>query len=105
MVTKQAVPEPLPFPHDVAESKLEDRALHYAAVALIEHLSAKENDVDDVAVQALVFNLQNLMRLFDRTEFVCPIQDGSVRFSRFVERGDWEEGQWKLAWVVRDDRA
>ena len=105
MTTKQAVPQPLPLPQDVPVEELEDRALHLAATALIEHLSAKENDIDDVAVQALVFNLQNLMRLFDRPLYTCPIEDGSVRFSRMIERGDWENGDWKLRWAVRDDSA
>ena len=105
MSTKQAVPEPLPFPQDVPVEALEDRALHFAATALIEHLSARENDIEDVGVQALVFNLQNLMRLFDRPLYVCPILDGSVRFSRMIERGDWENGDWKLGWVVQDDSA
>ena len=103
MTTKQAVPQPLPLPQNVPLEELEDRALHYAATALIEYLSATDSDVDDVAVQALVFNLQNLMRLFDRTVYVCPIRDGSVRFNRKIKRGDWEEGEWKLAWNVRDD--
>ena len=105
MATKQAVPKSLPLPQDVAVEELEDRALHFAATALIEHLSAKENDIEDVAVQALVFNLQNLMRLFDRPVYIFHISDGSVRFHRKIERGDWEDGDWKLAWVVRDDSA
>ncbi len=105
MVAKHGVPQPLPLPQDVASDDLEDRGLRFAAIALIESLSAKGNDVDDVAVQALIFNLQNLMRLFDRPVYVCPIQDGSVRFSRSVVRGDWEDGEWKLGWVVRDDTA
>lgn len=105
MTTKQAVPKPLPLPQDVPVEELEDRALHFAATPLIEHLSAKENDIDDVAVQALVFNLQNLMRLFDRPVYVFNIRDGSIRFSRKIDRGDWEDGDWTLAWVVRDDSA
>ncbi len=103
MVTKQAVPNPLPLARDVPEEELEERALHYAATVLIEYLSAKENDVEDVAVQAVVFNLQNLMRLFDRHVFVAPIRDGSVEFNRVITRGDWETGQWRLAWTVHDD--
>ena len=105
MTTKQAVPNPLPLPQDVPTQDLEERTLRFAANSLLEHLSAKENDVDDVAVQASVFNLQNLMRLFDRPVYVCPIEDGSVRFDRRIEQGDWEEGRWKLAWEVRDDTA
>ncbi len=104
MVAKQAVPTAsLPLPQDVAPEELEDRALHYAAVALIEYLSAKANDTEDVAVQAVVFNLQNLMRLFDRRVFTLPIVDGAVEFRRSIARGGWETGDWELAWTVLDD--
>ena len=99
MTTKQAVPKTLPLPQDVPVDELEDHALHFAATALIEHLSAKNNDIEDVAVQALLFNLQHLMRLFDRPVYIFNISDGSVRFHRKIERGDWEHGRWNLEWA------
>ncbi len=105
MVTKQAVPQPMPLPQDVPPEELEGRSLHYAAIPLIEHLSAKENNVDDITIQALVFNLQNLMRLYDRHIFTTPLRNGSIEFNRVITSGDWENGQWRLAWTVRDASA
>ncbi len=104
MVTKQALPtESLPMPQDVAQEELEDRALHYAATTLIEYLSANDNETEGAAIEAVIFNLQNLMRLFDRREFSIQIVDGWVEFRRSITRGGWENGDWELAWTTRDD--
>ena len=102
MTTKQAVPQPVPLPADVSIEEARERALRFAAVSFIEHLAAKSNDFDDVTVEALAYNLQNLMRLFDLPVYTCPIEDGLVRFNRVIKSGDWENGEWKLKWVVND---
>ena len=104
MVTKDPVPRSLLLPQDVPVPELEERTLRYAAIALLEHLSAKHNDVDDIAVQALVFNLQNLMRLYDRTTFCCDVRDGYVEFRRNMQAGEWEDGRWSLSWKVKNGR-
>ena len=103
MTTKEAVPQKLPLPQIVPREEVDQRALHFAATALIERLLATEDDPDEVGVQALIFNLQNLMRLFDTPTFECELKDGSVMFTRSVVKGDWETGRWKLKWDVRTD--
>lgn len=103
MTTKEAVPQKLPLPQIVSREAMDERALHFAATALIERLLATGDDPDEVGVQALIFNLQNLMRLFDVPSFDCEIKEGSVTFTRSVVKGDWETGRWKLKWDVRSD--
>ena len=100
---KDAVPQALPLPQIVSPDKMDERAVHFGALALIERLSATDNDTDEVGVQALVFNLQNLMRLFDRPTYRCEIKNGSVAFKREIKKGDWETGRWELSWLVNDD--
>ena len=99
---KDAVPQALPLPQIVSPDKMDERALHFGALALIERLSATDNDTDEVGVQALVFNLQNLMRLFDRSTYGCEIKNGSVAFKREINKGDWETGRWELSWLVNN---
>ncbi|MDE2746602.1 MAG: hypothetical protein OXI41_11555 [Chloroflexota bacterium] len=103
MTTKQAVPQGLPPPQNIAPEEMDNRALQFAATALIERLAAVDNDVDDLGVTALVFNLQNLMRLFDRPAFTLDLTEGTVVFTRTVLKGDWETGRWNLAWESRAD--
>lgn len=103
MVTKEPVPQSFPVPEVVSPAEMDERALRFAATALLERLIATEQDVDEVGVQALVFNLQNLMRLFDRTSYRCEIANGEVTFVRTVSQGDWETGQWSLEWESRRD--
>lgn len=103
MTTKEAIPQTLPPPQMIPPEQMNERALLFAAMALIERLIATGDDPDEVGVQALIFNLQNLMRLFDTPTFECEIKDGSVMFTRSVVKGDWETGRWKLKWDVRTD--
>ena len=103
MTTKEAVPQSLLQPQVIPPEQMNDRALLFAATALIERLIATGDDPDEVGVQALIFNLQNLMRLFDTPTFECEIKDGSVTFTRSVVKGNWETGRWKLKWDVRTD--
>ena len=103
MVTKEAVPQILPLPQIVPRDKMNERALQFAATALLERLTATQNDTDEVGVRALVFNMQNLMRLFDIPIYECDIRNGSVTFTRSIIKGDWETGRWTLKWDVRSD--
>ena len=98
MTTKEAVPQKLPLPQIVSREEMDERALHFAATSLIERLNAVDHDVGEVGVQALVFNLQNLMRLFDLPTYECEVKFGVVVFTRSVSRGDWETGRWELSW-------
>lgn len=100
MAEKVAVPEKHPKPKLITPEEKDDRALQLAAVALLERLTATDNDTGEVGVQALIWNLQNLMRLFDRPTMSCDIQGGAVVFNRTVTRGDWENGDWHLKWTV-----
>lgn len=102
MTTKEAVPQTLPLPQIISRAEMDERALHFAATALIERLNAVDHDVGEVGVQALVFNLQNLMRLFDVPTYECEIKRGVVTFTRSVVRGDWETGRWELSWESYD---
>lgn len=103
MTTKEALPRGLPSPQTLPKIGLDERTLHFAAVALLERLVAYDNDIEDAAVQALVFNMQNLMRLFDHTIFQCDINQGTVTFRRTVLKGDWETGRWNLEWNADRD--
>ena len=103
MTTKQAVPQKLPAPQYIIKEEMNDRALQFAATALIERLVAVDNDADELGASALVFNLQNLMRLFDRPVFTLDLSEGRVRFTRTVLKGDWETGRWNLSWESRSD--
>lgn len=82
---------------------MNERALQFAATALIERLVAVNNNVDDVGVSALIFNLQNLMRLFDQPVYTLDLTEGSVGFTRSVTKGDWETGRWNISWESRLD--
>ncbi len=101
MTTKQAVPQKLPLPQQISTGEMNDRALRFAATALIERLGATESDTQEVGVQALIFNLQNLMRLFDRPTIQCEIKEGIVTFNRTIMDGDWETGRWNLEWSAQ----
>jgi len=103
MTTKTAIPQTLPLPQELAVNEMDDRALQLAGMALIERLNATEGDTGEVGVQALTWNLQNLMRLFDRTSLSCKIRDGTMTFKRTVEGGDWEQGPWTLSWRIEHD--
>ena len=100
---KEAGPQTLPLPQSISRDEMDERALQFAATALVERLIATENDIDELGVKALVFSMQNLMRLFDVSEHECDIRDGSVLFTRSVSKGDWETGRWELSWNVRSD--
>ena len=101
MTTKQAIPQTLPLPQRISSEEMNERALKFAATALLERLLATDNDKDENGVQALVFNMQNLMRLFDATSYRCDIKDGTVTFTRTIMSGDWETGRWNLKWDVQ----
>ena len=103
MTTKQAVPQIIPPPQNITREEMDNRALQFAATALIERLAAVGNDLDDLGVTALVFNLQNLMRLFDRPTYRLELSEGAVAFTRTVLKGDWETGRWNLAWESHAD--
>jgi len=100
MAVKVPVPPPPLLPQPIERGEMDDRALLLAAVALAERLRATESDTEEVGVQALIWNLQNLMRLFDRPTVPCPVNDGIVNFTRTVLSGDWETGEWMLTWKV-----
>ena len=82
---------------------MDDRALQFAATSLIERLVAVGYDLDDLGVTALIFNLQNLMRLFDRPQYTLDLSDGTTTFTRTMIKGDWETGRWNLAWESHAD--
>jgi hypothetical protein len=100
MTTKEAVPQKLPLPQIVSRAEMDERALLFAATSLIERLNAVDHDVGEVGVQALVFNLQNLMRLFDLPTYECEVKFGVVVFTRSVSRGDWETGRGAFVGVA-----
>lgn len=101
MTTKEAVPQKLPLPQQISAEEMDERALRFAGTALIERLGATDSDTKEIGVQALIFNLQNLMRLFDRTTYDCEIKEGIVTFNRTILDGDWETGRWNLEWSAK----
>ncbi len=103
MTTKEAVPQVLPLPQNISPDEMDNRALHLAALSLIERLSATENDVQEAGVAALINHLQELMRVFNTTTFECDVSDGTVTFKRTIINGDWLTGRWNLAWSVSGD--
>jgi len=103
MTTKTAIPQTLPLPQVITEEEADDRALQLAAIALVERLTATDDNTDEPGVQALIWNLQNLMRLWDRDTYAIDIRDGVIEFTRSIRRGDWDTGRWTLSWKVETD--
>ena len=103
MTTKLAVTRTAPDPKSASKLEMDHRALELSATALTERLVAVENKVDELGVQALVFNLQNLMRLFDITTYRFKVNGGDVIFKRTILSGNWETGRWNLEWDVHSD--